>query len=167
MQATANTTTRQFGFNRFRTTMMTLGLTAAIAIGAAGAAITDSLPSVGSSEGAIVLPKAHNSAGQGEGLIAGTFDIGPAVRAYTSERQGDGLLGGNLAVAAQPQAHMSLSQGEGILGGLGSTAALNLPVKAYDHAGMGEGWATNGRQDNILKAYAVEGQGEGWVGQNR
>ena len=190
MQATANTTTRQFGFNRFSTTLMTLGLTAAIAIGAVSAAITDNFPSIGNNEQAIVLTKAHTSANQGEGMVGGIAAVSAAVRAHTDERQGEGILGGNMAVTARPQAHTSRDQGdgivggnvavadvpvahpsiaggEGIVGGLGSAAVLTPAVKDYDSAGMGNGWVANGQPEDTLKAYAPDGMGNGWIGYGR
>jgi hypothetical protein len=141
MQATANTTTRQFGFNRFSTALVALGITAVVALGAAGAAISDNLPSIGSNDSAVVLPKAHVSANAGEGMLAGTSGVAAAVRAHTDERQGDGILGGNLAVEARPQAHTGRDQGEGIVGGYNSAADLAPAPKAFFETGMGEGWA--------------------------
>ncbi len=169
MQATVNTNTssKQFGFNRFGTTMMALGIAAGIAIGAAGGAIVDNLPAIDASEKAIVLPKAHSSVNQGNGLVAGTSAIPPAVRAHTSVEQGNGILGGNLAVPAPLKAHTALGQGEGIIAGLTSRAVLTNPVKAYDSAVMGEGWATLGRPTSTLQAHTSAGQGEGWVSNGR
>lgn len=169
MQATVNTgaSTKQFGFNRFGTTMMALGIVAGIAIGAAGGAIIDNLPAIGASEQTIVLPKAHSNVNQGDGLVAGTSAITSAVRAYTSVEQGNGILGGNLAGPAALKSHTARSQGEGIIAGLASRAVLTNPVKAYDSAGMGEGWTTLGRPTATLEAHTATGQGEGWVGNGR
>jgi hypothetical protein len=167
MQATANTTTRQFGFNRFSTALVTLGLTAAIAVGAAGAAITDNLPSIGSNEAAVVLPKAHLSANAGEGLVAGTSDVTAATRAYTNDRQGDGIVGGNLTVAARPQAHSGRGQGEGIIGGYTSAADLTPSLKSYADPGMGEGWFANGRPRTTILAHTSIYQGEGLIDTTR
>jgi hypothetical protein len=164
MQATANTTTRQFGFNRFNTALVTLGLTAAIAI---GAAIAGNFPSIGSDDSAIVLPEAHVSANAGEGLLAGTSDVTAAVRAHTDDRQGDGILGGNLAAIDRPQAHTALGQGDGIVGGHTSAADLTPAPMAYVEAGMGEGWAAYGRPRTMIKAYTSVYQGDGLVNTNR
>ena len=130
MQATVTTNTRQFGFNRFGTTVMALGIAAGIAVGAAGGAIIDTLPTGRTSETAIVRPKAHSSVNQGEGMLAGTAGVTAAVRAYTDVRQGDGVLGGNLAVAELPMAHPSLGRGDGIVGGAYIEQNLNLPGSA-------------------------------------
>lgn len=167
MQATVTTKTRQFGFNTFGTTVVALGIAAGIAIGAAGGAIIDTLPTLRTSETAIVLPKAHSSANQGEGMLAGTSDVTAAIRAYTDDRQGDGILGGNLAVSGPLMAHTSLVQGEGILGGFGSAADLTPAVTADYHAGMGEGWVANGRSDATIGTDVSDGRGEGWVAHGR
>lgn len=159
MQAAVNTNTRQFGFNRVGTTMM--------ALGAAGSTVIDRLPSIGTSEQAIVLPKAHTSVNQGEGMLAGTSPITAAVRAHTAVNQGEGIVGGNLAVAAPLMSHASLGQGEGIVGGLGSNAVLTTPVGAHYSSGMGEGWTADGRPDATIRAHAAAGQGEGWVSTGR
>lgn len=166
MQATT-TNSRQFGFNKFGVTIMAFGVAAGIAIGAAGGSIIDNLPTARTSETAIVLPKAHSSVNQGEGMIAGTSDVTAAVRAHTGDRQGDGILGGHLVVSTPLVAHASVGQGEGIVGGFGSIAVLTAPVTAYPNAGMGEGWVGNGRSDSPLLAHASDGQGEGWVGNGR
>jgi hypothetical protein len=165
MQAT--NTPRQFGFNAVGTTLIALGIAASIAIGAAGGAVIDSLPTLRSSETAVVLPSAHSSANQGEGLLAGTSAVTAAVRAFTADEQGEGIVGGNMAVAAPLVAHTSLGQGEGIIGGLGGRAALATPVTAYASVGMGEGWLANGRPDATIKAFASDGQGEGWLANGR
>lgn len=93
MQATANTNTRQFGFNRFGTTLVALGVAAGIALGAASGAIIDNLPALSTSEQALILPRAHNSVNQGEGMLAGTSAVTAAVRSYTSDKHGEGWIG--------------------------------------------------------------------------
>ena len=145
MQTTINATTRGFGFNRLGTTLLAFGFAAGIAIGAVGGAVIETLLSIRTSEQAIVLPMAHTSVNQGEGLLGGTTAVTAAVRAYTPDHQGEGLLGGTGAVTDQVVAHPSLGQGEGILGGFGSSAIVRPPVKAYDSVGAGEGWLGYGR----------------------
>jgi hypothetical protein len=166
MQATINTSTRQFGFNRFTTGMMALGIAVGIAIGATGATVVDDLPTIRSDEQATVLPVARGSIHQGEGLVAGSVAVSPAVRAHTSDEQGNGILGGNLAVSEPLVARTSVWQGEGILGGHASKTVVATRVKAYDNAGMGEGWLANGQPAPTLRAYPSDGQGEGWIANN-
>jgi hypothetical protein len=166
MQATV-TTTRQFGFNRFGKTVMVLSIAAGVVISAVGSAAIDTLPTLRTSGQKIVLPIAHGSVNQGDGMLAGTSDVSAAVRAYTSDRQGEGIVGGNMTVSAPLVPHTPLGQGDGMLGDHISFPDLTPPIHAYDSPGMGEGWLATGQPDATVRAFSSEGQGEGWIGNGR
>jgi hypothetical protein len=166
MQATVTTKTRRFGFDKFGATMLALGIAVGVAFGALGAAAIDNLPTLRTSEQAIVLPKAYSHANQGEGMLAGSSAVA-AVRASTSDQQGEGIVGGNMAVAAPRITYTSLGRGEGILGGHSSRAVLTTPITVHGSAGSGEGWVANGRPATTLRAHSEDGQGEGWISNGR
>lgn len=168
MQATVST--GRFEFNRFNGSMAAVGIAAAfvagIVTGIAGQAVIDDASSSTGAPVAIVRPKAHFSAGQGEGMLA----VGAGVaspQAYNVEGMGEGWLAGDAPSAVLPMAYTMAGQGEGILGGNTSREVLAAPVIAYDAAGMGEGWLAQGRPQSTLQAHPSDGQGEGWVGKGR
>ncbi len=168
MQATVNNTNLdRFGFNRFATAFMALGLVAGIAIGASGDALIDNLRDIATSQHAVVMPRAHTSVNQGDGLIAGYSAPPQALVSHVGVEQGDGIVGSNHFIAPPLTALASIGQGEGLVGGLGNTAVLTTPVKAYDNPGMGNGWITSGRPGLTVRAFPPDGQGEGWVGNGR
>lgn len=168
MQATAPKT--RFEFGRFGGSLAAVGMVAAFAVGIvtgiAGQAIIDETTDATGTASAIVQPKAHYSAGQGEGLLAVGAGVS-AVKAYDSEGMGEGRLANGMSLATLPLAYTMAGQGEGILGGHNTRAVLASPVVAYNAVGMGEGWLAYGRPQTTIRAYPSDGQGEGWVGNGR